>query len=138
MEENESMSPGTQRIAIERLRQVEKKDYDERHDDEHDKGELAIAAACYAFSAARSRRHKSLVAERIYVMRTYAATVHYDDPWPWEERFDTRPYDGNVLKEPTDDEAIRLLEKAGALIAAEIDRLLRAQADPSKKKIRGG
>ncbi len=37
------------------------------------------------------------------------------------------PYDGNVLREPTNAERIRLATKAGALLAAEIDRLQRIE-----------
>lgn len=115
---------GTDRIAIERVRQIEVEGYGHAHDDVHDDGSLAMAAACYAANAA---------CERIYVKREYAAGLSFDDPWPWEDRFDARPHDGNVLKDPTDEQAIRMLEKAGALIAAEIDRLLRAQSRKSKK-----
>ena len=110
---------GVERIAIERKRQVEVEEYDASHDAAHDGGELAIAAACYAASAAH---------ERIYVRQDYAAQVRFVDPWPWEDRFDKRPHDGNVLKDPDDGQTLRLLEKAGAMIAAEIDRRLRASS----------
>lgn len=123
------MTTGAERIAIERMRQVEVEGYDAAHDDEHDGGQLALAAACYAASVACAR---------IYVREDYAAAIHFDDPWPWEERFDARPHDGNVLKDPDDEQAIRLLEKAGAMIAAEIDRLLRAQGKGGKRKKRLG
>lgn len=66
--------------------------------------------------------------QQLYRRHDYAAAVHFVDPWPWDDHDDTRPYDGNVLQEPTLAERIRLLEKAGALLAAEIDRLLRMQA----------
>jgi hypothetical protein len=47
------------------------------------------------------------------------------DPWPWEEKFDKRPRNGNVILFPRDPKTrIELLVKAGALIAAEIDNLL--------------
>jgi hypothetical protein len=64
---------------------------------------------------------------RIYVKRETAAGVSFVDPWPWSIRFDARDYDGNSLKDSNlnHGKEIRLLEKAGALIAAEIDRLLR-------------
>lgn len=119
------MTTGAERIAIERMRQIEVEDFDATHDDEHDGAELALAAACYAASAAH---------ERIYIRRDFAASVSFSDPWPWEAQFDSRPYDGNVLKDPDDDQTIRLLEKAGAMIAAEIDRLLRGKDTPKKKK----
>ena len=116
---------GAERIAKERARQISEEDYDEPHDDDHVGGQLAMAAACYAASAANAR---------IYVMEEFAASVSFDDPWPWDECYDKRPYDGNVLREPVSDaQRIRMLEKAGALVAAEIDRLLRRQSKKRKK-----
>ena len=53
------------------------------------------------------------------------AEMRFVDPWPrsWVEDWDKRL----PTRDPRDvsDERIRELEKAGALIAAEIDRLLR-------------
>lgn len=115
------MKDGATRIAEERARQLEKLGWSADHDDGQRDGQLAMAAACYAASAAQ---------KRIYAQQCYAASVSFYDPFPWRgQRYDARPYDGNVLiNSTTDDQAIRLLEKAGALIAAEIDRLLRAKA----------
>ncbi len=110
---------GLERIARERQRQIEKLDWTPEHDDEHEGGELAMAAACYASP------------DRIYVQQGFAAGLAFVDPFPWGPSADARPYNGNVLKSPTDAQRLRLLEKAGALIAAEIDRLLRAKASPS-------
>ncbi len=106
---------GIERIAKERKRQTDKLGWSPEHDDHHDGGELALVAACYASP------------ERLYVRREYAAGLSFDDPFPghWP---DARPHNGNVLKDPTDAQAVRLLEKAGALIAAEIDRLLRKKS----------
>lgn len=95
---------GAQRIADERQRQIEKEGWSPEHDDEHDEGQLAWAAACYA------------APEAIFGMHGRATF----DPWPWPAD-DKRP--GPNF---TPAERIRELEKAGALIAAEIDRLLRA------------
>jgi len=112
-------SPGLVGISMERQRQIENLEWTAEHDDEHDGGELAMAAACYASSAA---------CQRIYVRKDYSGGFSFDDPFPWPGD-DARPYDNkDALQDPTDEQAIRLLEKAGALIAAEIDRLLRAQA----------
>lgn len=84
------------------------------HDDGHFCGELAMAAVCYAAPG------------RVYVRRSTAVGLHFVDPWPFSPRWDKRPYDGNVLeKHPSPGQRIRMLEKAGALVAAEIDRLLR-------------
>ncbi len=104
--------PGAQRIADERSRQVSAEGYDAKHDDEHDAGELALAAICYAAAGV----------ERVFVRRDFARGVSYVDPWPWGNG-DARPFG----KAPTRAESIRMLEKAGALIAAEIDRLLRKE-----------
>ena len=117
---------GAARIAAERKRQRDAEGYTDDHDDEHDDGSLAEAAGCYAFAAASTR---------VYRQERSAASVQFADPWPWEQSADARPYNGNVLRDATDDEAIRLLEKAGALIAAEIDRLLRAKkTSPGEKE----
>lgn len=120
---------GIDRIAKERVRQQEKLGWTNAPDAEHDDGSLAMAAVCYAAQAAD---------ERVYVRREYAAGLQFNDPWPWEEGSDARFYGadgerGNVLYDPPDDAfRIRLLEKAGALIAAEIDRLLKANRKSAK------
>ena len=102
---------GVERIADERRRQIEVEEYSAEHDDPHDEGELAMAAVCYAAPV------------RIYEMRQRGNwSVTFSDPWPWNDEDDKRPFG-----EPSPDDRIRLLEKAGALIAAEIDRLLRKQ-----------
>lgn len=41
------MKSGIELIAEERKRQVEVEGWDESHDDNHDEGQLAIAAGCY-------------------------------------------------------------------------------------------
>lgn len=115
------METGVERIAKERKRQVEQEGWSVEHDDEHSDGSLAMAAACYA-----SR-------ERLYVERRFAAGITFEDPWPWDGYSDKRPHDGNVLKKPTEEQYLRQLEKAGALIAAEIDRLLRKRARTEKR-----
>lgn len=107
---------GTELIAQERQRQIEVEGWSAEHDDGHGSGEMAMAAACYA-------------ADRlIYTQHKYANQIVYTDPWPWDDRFDKRPCDGNVIIPnntlPTK-KRIHQLAKAGALIAAEIDRLQR-------------
>ncbi len=101
LNEESPMSYGTDRIAAERKRQIEQEGWTPEHDDEHDGGELLQAALCYA-SAAR-----------------YGA-IPGEPPhgWPWES---------DSWKARSND-AIRNLVKAGALIAAEIDRLQRRAA----------
>lgn len=102
-------SSGARAIAEERSRQIGAEGYDQWHDDDHDRGQLAMAAVCYAACAA---------GRKVYVK---GLTVALSDPWPWDKDSDKRP-EG---RPPTREESIRLLEKAGALIAAEIDRLVR-------------
>ncbi|VFT61499.1 Uncharacterised protein [Pseudomonas aeruginosa] len=83
-------------VQAERRRQVEDEGWTPEHDDEHNGGELADAAACYALSAAG--------------WSTYAARERW--PWPLE-----------WWKPST---ARRDLVKACALALAEIERLDRA------------
>lgn len=87
---------GAERIALERLRQIEQEGWTPEHDDSHDLGELANAAACYTLANFDGKG------------------VGVPMAWPWEDSW----------WKPSDD-PIRNLEKAGALIAAEIDRLQR-------------
>jgi hypothetical protein len=96
------VSDGVQRIAAERQRQVEREGWTPEHDDEHVAGEMAWAAVCY--TAPYPVRHET----------------SGRDPWPWEPKWDKRG----------EHNRIRQLEIAGALIAAEIDRLLRAEGRP--------
>lgn len=97
------MSSGIERIAAERQRQIEQEGWKPEHDDQHSRGELAEAAVCYADFAANQ------------AMGNPTSSI---DPLGW-------PFESESLK--VSDDPIRNLEKAGALIAAEIDRLLRAR-----------
>jgi hypothetical protein len=113
---------GAELIAIERARQINEARWTSEHDDKHTKGQLAMAAVCYAS------------VERVYVCREYANGTMYRDPFPFDVR-DKRFLYGerrnnwvNEIPDPstyTKEERIDLLVKAGALIAAEIDRLRR-------------
>lgn len=91
---------GIERIAAERQRQVDVEGWTPEHDDEHTNGELAQAAIAYATVGAQRSQAD--------VARAYFPREWHPDSW-----------------KPSDD-PIRNLEKAGALIAAEIDRLERA------------
>lgn len=115
---------GAELIASERLRQINIEGWSDTHDDGHDCGELALAAACYATPIL------------IYKRGEYANQVCFADPWPWDEAWDKRPADGNVLMDNKIlcvSDRIRQLAKAGALIAAEIDRLLRFQKNTNPR-----
>jgi hypothetical protein len=106
---------GVERIAHERDRQTFKLGYTAKHDDKHDDGDLAMVAACYASP------------ETIYILDYDEVSQSMSFHLPFPNYFeDSRPrYADGALKDPTLQQRIRLLEKAGALIAAEIDRLLR-------------
>jgi len=104
---------GIERIAAERKRQIEKEGWTLEHDDFHDNGQLATAGACYAISDYLRGR------EITFVTPLGKNTLSLENalwPWAWE------------WWKPTPENRIRELEKAGALIAAEIDRLLRLEA----------
>ncbi len=96
---------GAERIVYERRKQVEREGWTKEHDAEYDKGEMAMAAACYA------------APEPIYKHNSRARV--YRDAWPWGNSWDKRKKHNRI----------RQLEIAGALIAAEIDRLLEADHD---------
>ena len=51
------MTSGIEAIAAERQRQIEAEGWTPGHDDTHDRGELARAAACYALHAGLYRRY---------------------------------------------------------------------------------
>ena len=109
-------SEGAVRIVLERGRQMTEEGWSPEHDDEHDACELTRASAAYLFEA---------------VTTANGACWPEDDPpgppspWPWDESW---------WKPSTD--PIRNLEKAGALIAAEIDRLLRVRASDEPERSR--
>lgn len=103
------MKTGIDIIAAERQRQIEKEGWTKEHDSEHCFGELANAAACYAMTDFYKMR--DVISIECEDMTTQQVPIL----WPW---------DGNWWK-PTPNDRIKELAKAGALIAAEIDRLLR-------------
>ena len=112
------MKTGVESITEERIRQVSKEGFLPEHDDEHDEGELALAAICYATPIPIFRLDKG------------ANAYQFIDPWPWGESWDKRErYDnGNELQHPVNlarQDRVRNLVKAGALLAAEIDRINR-------------
>jgi hypothetical protein len=103
---------GAERIAAERQRQIEERGYTAQHDQEHQEGELAWAAAVYA--APETIFHIQVVEGSKGGIRQGQLMWH--EPWPQGWQRDTF-----VLMSPT--QRVRQLEKAGALIAAEIDRI---------------
>lgn len=94
---------GLELIIAERERQITQEGWTAEHDAEHTEGQLAMAAACYAFDAV--------------ALPTIDAKRFIFDNWPWSRKW----------WKPTPDDTIRQLTKAGALIAAEIDRRQKAK-----------
>ena len=96
---------GTDLIAAERQRQIDVEGWTPEHDAKHTGDDLAAAAACYALPAGSARRD---------LQAAY---------WPWADHF----------WKPTPYDRVRELVKAGALIAAEIDRLTAQQPPDSSE-----
>lgn len=117
-------SPAIKAITAERRRQIEKEGWSPDHDDAHSDGSIALAAACYAMFAAVSdnaRRSTQLPGSLTNDGQAVEGWAAFLSIWPWERHF----------WKPTT--RVRDLEKAGALIAAELDRVIRAAA-PAKQE----
>lgn len=102
-----NLQTGAERIVAERARQISQERWTQAHDAEHEAGELAWAAASYTVWALINELPSRLKA---------AINIVGLDPlalWPW-----------GIEWFKTEGGYIRILEKAGALIAAEIDRVL--------------
>ena len=93
------MKTGIELIAEERKRQVEVEGFTDEHDKQYDSLELVFAAITYAIPD-----DLDSIDPR-----------HY---WPWDPSWYKR----------TPNDRVRELSKAGALIAAEIDRLQNQQS----------
>lgn len=108
---------GIDLITAERQRQQDQEGRTAKHDDTHVDGELGAAAACYAMPA-QARQLRAAEASGCIGSVLHAL-------WPWGmERWE------RVADAPASDPVqarIQDLTKAGALAAAEIDRLLRSQ-----------
>lgn len=97
------MKNGTQLITEERERQIAVEKWTPEHDDDvHASGDILSAGIAYATAAQHQMMHKNPDLDHVREMY-----------WPWNKRW----------WKPTD--RVRNLVKAGALIAAEIDRLNR-------------
>jgi len=100
---------GSERIRFERWRQLVFKGFSFDHDDRHVDGELAMAALAYTEAGIVSQIRPDV-------------SVYLSSPpltgwgWPWQ----------HSEWKPSDD-PIENLVRAGALTAAEIDRLLRLE-----------
>lgn len=86
-------------VAAERQRQQKVEGWTHEHDDEHSRGEMALAAASYAYNAGQGDTGRAWNVGRHPVV------------WPWAAEW-WKPKDRR-----------RDLVKAAALIVAEIERL---------------
>lgn len=96
---------GIELIAAERQRQIHEEGHAAADDDDYAAGELADAAACYAMQP--------------LVREPDGRKCRKPKLWPWDAKW----------WKPTPNNRLRELVKAGALIAAEIDRLQRMPID---------
>jgi hypothetical protein len=90
---------GAELISAERRRQIDAEGYDAAHDDEHENAELVAAAIWYADNGCAFDLGLTL------------------PPWPFL-----------AAEWKASDDRVNQLVKAGALIAAEIDRIQRQEA----------
>lgn len=105
----EAQSQAALDVLAERRRQIEALGWTVNHDDQHADGELAKAAATYAWA--------SSVHPAIRELGEWGGTANYRRLWPWHDKW-WKPKDRRSD-----------LVKAGALILAEIERLDRALKD---------
>lgn len=95
-----AMSRAVQEICDERTRQITQEGWTPEHDDEHDMGQLAHAAGCYALFGDD------------YAFSDGHPPIRY---WPWDAEW-WKPKDRR-----------RDLIRAGALIVAELERMDRLE-----------
>lgn len=118
------MKTGLELITEERQRQINEEGWDESHDDAHIDRSLAKAAACYA-----NPLKYVITGNRVTAIQDPLPSVVAPLGWPdsWSHTW-WKP--GPTTQEA--DSYKRRLIKAGALIAAELDRLNRLE-DKEKK-----
>lgn len=100
----------TRNVLAERLRQIEVEGWTAEHDDKHERGEMALAASCYAMNAAIASKFDG---EFPTVAQLEAAHSRSAPPpgWPWHNNW-WKPKDRRSA-----------LVRAAALLIAEIERL---------------
>lgn len=105
---------GVELIAQERHRQIYDKGYSKGHDNRHSNNQLVYAAMCYACPAQKKPSGPT----------AFFRSKEKPAMWPWDKE----------EWKPSPDNRIRELTRAGALIAAEIDRLQALE----KRKVEAG
>ena len=115
------MENGVELIAEERQRQIEQEGWSAEHDEQHLEGQLALVASLYATPIPLFAR-----------VEKEDGGVEIYDPWPWWDEIEQTRYSSSTYfyKVKAGDKRkkhsnLRKLVIAGALIAAEIDRLQR-------------
>lgn len=103
---------GIELIAAERQRQIDVEGWTPEHDDEHADSQMADAAMCYIGTTTNKESEYSRLDDKP------------PSAWPW---------DAEWWKPASYNNRVRNLVKAGALIAAEIDRLNRAEGEEHGK-----
>ena len=106
---NDESASAVDLIVAERNRQISHHLWTSSHDDEHQAGEMADAAACYALC--KTKR------DRVVWNTTLRQLI-----WPW----------ATMWWNPSPEDRVRELVKAGALIVAEIERLHRLAGGAKK------
>lgn len=104
------MSKAARDVLAERERQKTVEGWTAEHDDAHNLGEMADAAACYAIRSSRTTDDQAACAGRSIINRL----------WPWEMTW----WKPTIRRSD--------LVKAGALILAEIERLDRLPPAPDR------
>jgi hypothetical protein len=119
-------------ITLERERQISREGYTPEHDDWHTGGELAAAAVCYAMTASMRASNTDYPPGNPSSGRRPLGLALWPLLWRFKPRLrtDLKSDTGEAEQLP-----LRIVDlvRAGALIAAEIDRLQRREeyyADP--------
>lgn len=107
------MPNGAEMIATERQRQVEAEGWTFEHDDEHEDEEMALVAT-WLLAPQRFKKYVDYGRDSELPPSYWVLRITGNNVPPW----------GVLAKKQT---RIEALTKAGALIAAEIDRLQRAE-----------
>ncbi|MBR5395751.1 MAG: hypothetical protein IK144_11845 [Bacteroidaceae bacterium] len=116
------MKRGIELIAEERQRQIDVEGYSEQHDSQHKASELIYAAIAYVESAKIGINCAETGNTNEHEIMMRKVEIGRDYPFGWD------------FKPSTD---VRDLVKAGALIAAAIDRILAELAESEGERIRG-
>ena len=104
------MKTGAQLIQEERERQISAEGWTPEHDAEHENGDMISAAIGYLIFA-----WWKIVGKACGWTRSMVDQIIGEQWWPWD----------STWWKPSEEDQIRNLVKAGALIAAEVDRLQR-------------